>query len=135
MAYLRGLSRQIPGGYEVRYIDEAVAPNLSGETVYTSHEEFMKHCMGFFALSGKEPVGSALSYANPRRGIEIQIFTDQEHQRKGLATATGAALVVYCLERGIEPHWNAANSVSARLAEKLGYVQNDFYQPLALRRE
>ena len=45
----------------------------------------------------------------------------EEYRRKGLATVVSAALVEYGLKQGLTPQWDAANSVSVKLAEKLGY--------------
>lgn len=44
-----------------------------------------------------------------------------------MGTVVGAALVLHCLQRGIEPKWLAANSVSERLALKLGYTKGETY--------
>jgi hypothetical protein len=41
--------------------------------------------------------------------------------RFGLARAVAATLMLECLERGLTPHWNAANPVSQQLAVSLGY--------------
>lgn len=40
---------------------------------------------------------------------------------RGLATACGARLILDCLERGLYPNWDAHDSRSLHLAEKLGY--------------
>ena len=38
-----------------------------------------------------------------------------------LASAVGARLILSCLDEGLYPAWDAANILSVRLAEKLGY--------------
>ncbi|OFE39480.1 GNAT family N-acetyltransferase [Bacillus anthracis] len=38
-------------------------------------------------------------------------------------TIVSAALILYCLEKGIHPNWDAANTTSA----KLGYVFDKAY--------
>jgi len=43
------------------------------------------------------------TYAQCKAGIEVQILTEWDFRRKGLATVVGATLVVHCLEHGIEP--------------------------------
>ena len=55
--------------------------------------------------------------------FEIQVYTEDsvEYRRKGLATAVSAALIEYGLERGLTPHWDAANETSLKLALKIGY--------------
>ena len=48
-------------------------------------------------------------------------------RRQGLATALASALLLWCLERGLEPHWDAANPESVRLAKKIGYQFSGSY--------
>ena len=67
------------------------------------------------------PVSGASSYSSYRDGIEIQIDTKREYRRKGLASISGAALILECLERGLYPSWDAQNKESVILAKKLGY--------------
>ena len=48
----------------------------------------------------------------------------------GHATTVSAHLITTCLNRGLEPHWDAANDESAALAEKLGYRRIEHYRML-----
>ena len=66
-------------------------------------------------------MGGASSYTSYREGIEIQIDTKEEYRRRGLAYASGAKLILECLDRGLYPSWDAENWGSVKLAEKLGY--------------
>jgi GNAT superfamily N-acetyltransferase len=137
MTHLRTLSEQTVEGYEIQAIheDENLAREIgkvSGATAYGTFEEFAMHCVGFCTVSEEKANGIALSYTNSRHGIEVQISIGKAHRRKGLGTALGASLIGYCLDLGIAPHWNAANEISAELAKKLGYLQNDFYHPFKL---
>ncbi|MBR5980868.1 MAG: GNAT family N-acetyltransferase [Firmicutes bacterium] len=66
-------------------------------------------------------VSVASSYTAFREGIEIEIDTEEEYRRKGLASAAGAALILSCLDDGLYPGWDAANLESVHLSEKLGY--------------
>ena len=137
IAHLRTLSEQIAEGYEIQAMheDENLGRDIekvAGATAYASFAEFSEHCVGFCTVSEEKANGIALSYTNSRNGIEVQISIGKAHRRKGLGTAIGASLIAYCLELGIEPHWNAANGISAKLAKKLGYLQNDFYHPFKL---
>ena len=74
-----------------------------------------------------EVVCGASSYSIYDNGIEIEVATDHNYRRKGLATIVSAALILDCLEKGIYPNWDAANTTSAKLAEKLGYVFDKAY--------
>jgi hypothetical protein len=45
-----------------------------------------------------------------------------------MATTLAACLIQWCLENNMEPHWDAANPESCKLAEKLGYISKGKYQ-------
>lgn len=121
------LSRNVPAGYEIRRIDgDLVSDDMSAH----SPLDLLTRGIGFCALQKAEVVCEAYSYTQTEEAIEIETITASGHRRKGLGTATCATLVVECLKRGIEPHWNASNPASVGLAEKLGYVQSDVYDAL-----
>lgn len=44
-----------------------------------------------------------------------------------MATACGAKLILLCLERGLNPSWDAHDLRSVALAEKLGYRRGEPY--------
>jgi GNAT acetyltransferase len=47
--------------------------------------------------------------------------------RKGIATALANRLLLECFHRGLEPHWDAANGESVKLAKKSGYTFKGTY--------
>jgi predicted GNAT family acetyltransferase len=53
--------------------------------------------------------------------MEVSIYVLEDYRRQGLATALASNLLSWCLEHNLEPHWDAANPESCRLASKLGY--------------
>ena len=68
-----------------------------------------------------EIVSAASSYARSRDAIDIEIDTVKAERRRGLASAAAAGLILQCLDEGLYPAWDAANKMSVRLTEKLGY--------------
>ncbi len=60
-------------------------------------------------------------------GLKLKLLTDHNHRREGLATVVSAALILDCLENGKYRNWDAANTTSAKLAEKLGYEFDKAY--------
>ena len=132
--HLRSIRQQIPDGYEIRELtgNRELMKKGGGGTAYTSESQLLEHGIGFCVIWKEEVVATALSLTNSKTAIEITIGTDKPHRRKGLAAAVGSALIVDCLEREIQPHWNAANPESVRLAKELGYIQNDYYRPFRL---
>lgn len=126
------LKERVPKGIDIRRVDLDLAyrTNDDLETImhcFNSHEDFVRQGIGFCALSGEKIVSGASSWIICNEGIEIQINTHPDFQRRGIATVVAAALIEYCLEKGIKPHWDAANSISAKFAEKLGYTLDEVY--------
>lgn len=100
-----------------------------------SPESFSLLGLGFVVLKGGVPVSGASSYIRYRDGIEIEIDTRESERRKGLAAICAAALILECLERDLYPSWDAANPISLRLAQKLGYHLEKEYPAFTLSLE
>lgn len=88
---------------------------------YEDYNRYQRYGMGVVILKNGNPVSGASSYSGYQEGIEIEIDTKEEYQRKGLAYICGARLILECLERNLYPSWDAQNKWSVKLAEKLGY--------------
>lgn len=86
-----------------------------------SREEFCERSFGYKITKDGRIISFANAYAYYSKGIEVQIETLPDFRSMGLASAVGAALVLECSERGLTPHWDAANLHSARLAQRLGF--------------
>ncbi|PGX12826.1 GNAT family N-acetyltransferase [Bacillus sp. AFS033286] len=124
----------LPKGYELRRIDEDIVNNPTLHKAsedftsqFQSVEDYINQGIGYCILYKGEVVCGASSYIIYDDGIEIEVATDQNHRRKGLATVVSAALILDCLEKGKYPNWDAANTTSAKLAEKLGYIFDRAY--------
>ncbi|WIG34472.1 GNAT family N-acetyltransferase [Bacillus toyonensis] len=131
---LQSFISTLPKGYELRRIDEHIANNstlhkLSEDftSQFQSVEDYLNRGIGYSILYNGEVICGASSYSIYDKGIEIEVATDLNHRRKGLATIVSAALILDCLEKGKYPNWDAANTTSAKLAEKLGYVFDKAY--------
>ena len=126
---LAAYASQLPDGYRLQPMDGlcyrlALREKWSEDFVKLFHDEsdFLARGLGVMVFRGAEPVAGAASYAVYHGGIEIEIDTREDCRRMGLATASGAALVLSCLARGLYPSWDAHSRISVALAEKLGYV-------------
>ncbi|MCM1988733.1 GNAT family N-acetyltransferase [Oceanirhabdus seepicola] len=124
----------LPQGYELKRIDASLAEEPSLHEVsedftsqFDSTEDYLNRGIGFCILSHGQVVCGASSYSIYDQGLEIEIGTHPDHRRKGLATIVASALILECLDRGIYPSWDAANSESVALAEKLGYIMEEPY--------
>ena len=131
---LEGFAAALPAGYELRrFNDEIYDMCLQDDQFedcvshFESKTQFFELGRGFAVLKDGALVSAASSYSVYREGIEIEIDTVEEERRKGLATAAAAALILSCLDDGLYPSWDAANTESVGLAEKLGYAFSHEY--------
>ncbi len=126
-AALARMSDEVPAGFDLRRMSladaESLGPELSphGMQVYDSAEALIDRGVGYVAASGDQLACVASSYGASAERVEVAISTAESWRGRGLATVTAAHLLLHCLRRGITPEWNAANPVSQRLAERLGY--------------
>lgn len=95
---------------------------------FESTSDFVARGIGYCFEKHGEIIGAAFSSLVCSSGIEISLFVSEDYRRQGIATAVSAHLVRWCLENNMDPHWDAANPESCRLAEKLGYISIGKYQ-------
>lgn len=131
---LKRFAQSLDQPFELRLFDESLYHQaLENEwsrdfcSQFDSAQDYLTRGLGVAALLDGELAGGASSYAVYSRGIEIQIQTREDLQRRGIATACGARLILECLERGLYPSWDAANMESVRLARKFGYREAGAY--------
>lgn len=101
---------------------------------FDSMDDFVARGIGFCLMDKGSVVGIAYSSLVCSKGIEVSIFVLPDYRRKGAATALACRLLKYCLENGLDPHWDAANIESCKLAEKLGYIFTETYEAYFLNR-
>lgn len=132
--YIRSFKERVQEGIAVKRANLALARRLSRDLgtdnhllSYNSPEDFITRGVGFCALRDERIISCASSFTACHEGIEIEINTHPDFRRRGIASALAATLIEHCLKRGIQPHWNAANPISAKFAEKLGYTRKETY--------
>ena len=134
--HLQELASRVPTGYLLQQMHLKQARQLAEEKSrfsedhflnFDSLDQFINQGFGFCILHNGAIVCAATTFVISKRGIEIQINTREEHRRKGLATVVAASLMLHSLQKGLEPSWDAANKISASLAEKLGYIPQGTY--------
>lgn len=121
-------AKSLPAEYTLKMYDEELYKmTLSEEwsidqcSQFKDYNDYKERGIGVAVIYQGKLVAGASSYTVYNGGIEIQIDTKKEFQRKGLATACAAKLILECLKRGLYPSWDAHNLSSVGLAEKLGY--------------
>ncbi len=125
---LRAFIDVLPEGFELRRfaIDDAGRfRELADSLVYNfaSLEDFIERGVGFGIEHEGRFVSGCSSFAISPRSLEFEIQTHPDFQRRGLATASASAMILHCLNAGLEPCWDAHNLISAALATKLGFVE------------
>ena len=100
---------------------------------FDSPQDFVKRGVGFYLQKHGKIVGAAYASLVCSRGIEISIFVCEDYRRHGIATVLASRLLKWCINHNVDPHWDAANLESCRLAEKLGYIQTGVYQVYYLK--
>lgn len=124
--HIRQLAQANPHTANVQQVDIDLANRLPGPYLdlanFDSPEDFVARGSGFALVNADDNLGGAYASLVASDAIEISIFVNFDHHRKGIATALACKLLEWCLERRINPHWDAANKQSCGLAEKLGYT-------------
>ncbi len=129
---LGGYISELPAGFELRKISlENVAKfaELSPALIasYASPEEFVDrgveigihHKGRFVSGASSSPLGGGK--------LEFEVQTRKYFRRRGFARIVASALILHCLENGIEPCWDAANEPSSSLALQLGFSSTGKY--------
>ena len=131
---LEAMVKALPEGYVIRRIDSEIYDLCLKEeqfkdcvSVFGSKEKYLELGRGFVVMKDGKIVSAASSYSRYNKGIDIEIDTAKEERRKGLGSAAAAKLILRCLDEGLYPAWDAANKLSVRLAEKLGYEYSREY--------
>jgi len=131
---LQAIVARLPKEYGLSPINEewygeTLRENWSEDFVsnFSSQEDYIERGIGRIIIHNGKIVSGASSYTIYNGGIEIEIATREEYRKHGLAQIVGAALILACREKGLYPSWDAANMISVRLAQKLGYEFNKPY--------
>ena len=127
---LRGFERQLPADYSIRQVscpEEVKGLIQMGDGLidfpnYPTPEDFLNRGIGFIIERNGEIVSGCTAYAVGGGKFDISVTTRQEHQRRGLAQAVAARMILYCLQEGIEPCWDAPSEAGGNLGKKLGYT-------------
>ena len=133
LARLQTLTTSSCHAAQVLAMDRAVAEAVWSRdhyidlSEYASPADFVQRGLGFYVGEPGAVLGAAFASLVCSRGIEVSVFVERAHRERGMATALTSRLLIACLARGLEPHWDAANDESCRLALKLGYISAGGY--------
>ena len=127
---LRYFERQLSADYSIRQVsctEEVKGLIQMGDGLvdfpnYPTPEDFLNRGIGFIIERNGEIVSGCTSYAVGGGKFDISVTTRREYQRRGLAQAVAARMILYCLQEGIEPYWDAPSEAGGNLGKKLGYT-------------
>ncbi|MFX1283083.1 MAG: GNAT family N-acetyltransferase [Promethearchaeota archaeon] len=136
LKYIQNLKHNLPERYYLQQVDMEVLNQIKNSIGYYVHlffgdpKHFMASGKGYCIKYGLSIISMASSLVPFRTSLEIQVDTVDsiKYRRKGLATRVAVELISYCLENGIEPHWDADTEISRDFALKLGYTDSKPYK-------
>jgi RimJ/RimL family protein N-acetyltransferase len=98
-----------------------------GIETFQSSQDFLDRGFGFVAKRDGQILGHAYSTLISKKGMEVSIWVTERQRQRGMATTLASRLLLESMDRGLEPHWDAANGESVKLAKKLGYNFTGIY--------
>jgi GNAT superfamily N-acetyltransferase len=128
--HLQHLIDHSPVGDAVKRMDTTMVRHPTSPadlSDFESVEDFLARGIAYGVMQNDTVVGVAYSSLICSKGIEVSIFVSPEHRRQGIATVLASHLLKWSLEHNLDPHWDAANPESCKLAEKLGYLPTETY--------
>ncbi|MHA2248438.1 MAG: GNAT family N-acetyltransferase [Candidatus Hodarchaeales archaeon] len=138
---IRELLNSLPKGFQMKRVDIEAAKqilnqNFSNHLVelvnyFGSPEKFVEEGVGFCIQENETIFCIVMGFMASvpiTQSVELDIATHPDYRGRGFATLVSAKLIEYFLKKGIEPHWDAANPLSVKLAQKLGYTDPEPYK-------
>lgn len=131
-------NQEIPKEYQLRKVDDRFWNMLLEGTFenegflktrllesWHSFEEFMNKSIGYCITLEDKIVAVMVGTASFRNVISIDIETEKEHRRKGLAYAMAVEFISDCLQNELIPQWDCveSNPNSYNIAKKLGFEE------------
>ena len=122
------LRTEVPAEYEIREVTAPLFKRL-GELRFSENltasfadaDVFAAYGIGYVALQDKVPVSACLAYVHSEEIMDVKAATEKGYRHKGLASASGASLLLRFKEKARIPDWDADSLFSASLGERLGY--------------
>lgn len=139
--HLHHLSQHLPEGTRLEGIDRYwFEQSRSCSWMYDfcsqfpDYESYRRYGLGFVLTRQGKALSGASSYLVSKTGFAIQVQTADDQQNRGYALHTAAALIYAGVQRGKYPDWDADNAISARLAQRLGYLPGQQYPTVLVQR-
>ena len=141
MAPLRAESvkplKPLPEGYRVIPFTPEIfdAHPFDHGVNYADFRDFSERGAGAAALYRGRTVAAASGFMTFGDQLEMDICTDPEHRKQGLADHCTAAVMRQCREKNLTIHWDAQNPASVNLAKSHGFQPRTEYAVYCLRED
>ena len=129
--------KPLPEGYSITPFTQAVfeAHPFDHGKNYKDFQDFSKTGVGAAVLYGGKVVAAASSFLTYNGHVELDVSTDPEHQKRGLAGHCTAEVMRQCCQKKLTMHWDAQNPISASLAKSHGFKTLTEYAVYSLVRK
>lgn len=88
---------------------------------YADFRDFSARGAGAVALYRGQAVAAASGFLTFEDQLELDLCTEPEHRKRGLADHCTAEVMRQCREKNLTIHWDAQNRISADLAKSHGF--------------
>ena len=124
---LNSMINSIDKDFKLVQIDGTLANDIKKLKFINITDNYKKYGIGFCCMYNNEIIGVASSNIFYNEGIEVNIKVKEEYRRKGIGTAMASRLILECLNQNKKISWDASNTNSVGLAEKLGFEYDSTY--------
>lgn len=124
---MKKMANSLENNFKLIKIDKCMADRIKKESFINITDDYEKYGIGFCCINNNEIIGVASSNIFYKDGIEVNIRVKEQFRRKGIATAMASKLILECLSQEKKVSWDAANTNSVGLAEKLGFEYDSKY--------
>lgn len=114
----------LPEGYSVSCFTREIFdehPFDQGRS-YKDHDDFLKRGAGAAILYNGKVVSASSSFITVDDHVELDVFTDPDHRKKGLADHCVFEMMKQCNDKGLTIHWDAQNPMSSNMAISHGFT-------------
>ncbi len=124
---LKKMANSLENNFKLIKIGKCMADRIKKEGFINITDDYEKYGIGFCCINNNEIIGVASSNIFYKDGIEVNIRVKEQFRRNGIATAMASKLILECLNQEKKVSWDAANTNSVGLAEKLGFEYDSKY--------
>ncbi len=125
---LEQMANNLDTYFKIIEIDKKMTDRIKKEEFIRITDNYEEDGIGYCCLTvNNELVGVASSNIIYKDGIEVNIKVKEQYRRKKIATAMASKLILECLKQKRKISWDAANTNSVVLAEKLGFKYDSKY--------